>query len=171
MLFVSLCCCAVAAAQNRGIDNDAGAVWQAEIRSTFAPAHDNAEMRGIEPELAFGYRFDRRFSLYVPFAATVGLFKTDGVKTYEDTIQLGLGFAYSPLHEDGNRLENAADAGSTLGGDWRYTYYDCGMRWQFSEAFSPVYFGAGVRYYDCFGGGFKDYCTFYISIGIRFMLR
>lgn len=172
LLFVgALCCSAAAMAQNPGIDNAAGMVWQAELRSAFAPERHNIDMRGIDLELAFGYRFDPRFSLYVPFAGTVGLFESDGVKSYDETIQLGLGFGYAPLHTDRDRLEIAANAGSTLGGSWRYSYYDCGLRWQFSTACSPFYLGAGVRYFDCFGGGLPDYCAFYVSLGVRFMLH
>lgn len=148
-----------------------GMVLGFDFRGGFPSSHDGIRMRSIEADLSAGYQFDSSFSLFFPVTWTTGLFKAGDAKTYATTGQLGVGLGYSPLHTRSDRLELSLKGGSTLGGDWQYLYYDCGLRWQSDVIWKPLSVGAGVRYYDCYGGGFRDYCNFYISVGIRILYK
>lgn len=149
--------------------NGRGVVFGLEWRALFPSSRDGVKMRSIEAELLWGYQFNSAFTLFVPGTWTTGFFKMDKAKTYETTGQLGLGLGYSPLHTHSDRLELSLRSGSTLGGEWQYLYYDCGLRWQSDAIWSPLYVGVGVRYYDCYGGGIEDYCNFYIAVGVRIL--
>lgn len=160
-------------AQTQTSVNDGKGIFvQGELRATTQLKSNDVAQRGIEIEGIFGYRFDNRFSLFMPATATTGLFKTDGVKSYEQAGQLGLGFGYAPLHTDRDRLEIAVRAGNTLGGNWHFRYYDAGVRWEWTNfrAAAP-YLGIGVRYQDCYKGAFGDYYFFYATVGFSILWR
>ena len=141
-------------------NNDKGVFLRAELRALARSKSDGVAQRGMDVEAIVGYRFDGRFSLFIPVTATTGLFKAGGVKSYEQAGQLGLGFGYAPLHTTRDRLEIAVRAGNTLGGSWHFRYYDLGVRWEWADLKIPPFVGLGVRYQDCYKGGFSDYCFF-----------
>lgn len=145
--------------------NDKGVFLRAELRALVQSKSDGVAQRGMDVEAIVGYRFNGRFSLYIPVTGTTGLFKTGGVKSYEQAGQLGLGFGYAPLRTDRDRLEVSLRAGNTLGGDWHFRYYDLGVRWEWADLKILPFVGLGVRYQDCYKGGFPDYCFFYATIG------
>lgn len=151
--------------------NARGVVFGAGWRGIFASSQEGVKMRGFEAELLCGYQFTPSFSLFVPGTCTIGLFRAGDAKSYETTGQLGLGLGYSPLHSHSDRLELSLRSGNTLGGTWQYLYYDCGLRWQSDVIWKPLSVGVGVRYYDCYGGGFGDYCNFYIEAGVRILRK
>ena len=146
-------------------NNDKGVFLRAELRALARSKSDGVAQRGMDVEAIVGYRFDGRFSLFIPVTATTGLFKAGGVKSYEQAGQLGLGFGYAPLHTTRDRLEIAVRAGNTLGGSWHFRYYDLGVRWEWADLKIPPFVGLGVRYQDCYTGGFSDYCFFYATVG------
>ena len=114
-------------------NNDKGVFLRAELRALARSKSDGVAQRGMDVEAIVGYRFDGRFSLFIPVTATTGLFKAGGVKSYEQAGQLGLGFGYAPLHTTRDRLEIAVRAGNTLGGSWHFRYYDLGVRWEWAD--------------------------------------
>ena len=149
-------------------NNDKGVFLRAELRALARSKSDGVAQRGMDVEAIVGYRFDGRFSLFIPVTATTGLFKAGGVKSYEQAGQLGLGFGYAPLHTTRDRLEIAVRAGNTLGGSWHFRYYDLGVRWEWADLKIPPFVGLGVRYQDCYKGGVSDYCFFMPRSDFRF---
>lgn len=152
-------------------NGDKGVFLRTELRGLVASKSEGVAQRGIDIEAIVGYRFDSRFTLFVPVTGTTGLFKADGAKSYEQAGALGLGFGYAPLHVGGDRLEITAKAGNTLGGHWHFRYYDCGLRWEWADRTISPFVGLGVRYQDCYKGGLPDYCFFYASIGFSLHWR
>ena len=171
LLSFGLLCAAFVVQAQSFVDNDKGMIWQFETRSLFSSKNDGVQQRIIDGELAVGYRFDPRFSLFVPFTGSVGLFKSAGAKSYEDAMQLGVGFGYAPLHADHDRIDLSVRVGNTLGGDWHFRYYDVGVRWQSDVLWAPLFVGAGVRYIDAYKNGFADYCHAYLTVGVRILWR
>lgn len=141
-----------------------GWLVQFETRATAPFSDEEIKLRTLDFDATIGYAFDRRLTVHVPLTATAGLFKIGKAKSYQTPMQLGVGIGYDLLHGSDEQLELAAKAGSTLGGDWQFLYYDLELRYFFT---SGVSVGVGVRYFDTYKGGFKDHCNFYGAVGFR----
>lgn len=148
-----------------------GFLLRGELRALIKSTSGGVAQHGFEVEGTFGYRFDDRFSLFMPLTATTGLFKAAGAKSYEQAGQLGLGLGYAPLHTDCDRLDITVRAGNTLGGSWHFRYYDAGIRWEWTNFRTAPFLGVGVRYQDCYKGAFEDYCFFYATVGFSILWR
>lgn len=171
ILFCLLSATVVSLRAQPAVDNRKGVLWQFELNSAVPSKSGGVEMSSIQPEIGIGYNFDPRFSLFVPMTGTLGLFESGNARSWDRSLQLGLGFSYAPLHTQHDRLGIGLKAGCTVDGDWKHVYYDCGVRWQSDVLWAPLYVGVGVRYYDSYCGRFEDYCNFYIAVGIRILWR
>lgn len=167
LAFAALLCCAVVFAQPTA-EKDAGPVLAFETRMSCVElnARDGLKFAVGEFEALLGYDINRRFSVYVPLTETVGLFKRDDRKSYECATQLGLGAGCTAWRSERLRLEIVAKTGTTLGGDWRFVYYDAGLRLGFTNS---LYVGIGLRYYDTYRGKglFGNHCNYYAAFGGR----
>lgn len=170
VIFGALLCAGVHAQTTK--ERLSGFVYAFEMRGSNGnlSLNDHSEFGVAEYEALPGYAFSRRFAIYLPISGSLGLFNQHDVKSYEFTGQIGAGIGYSPLHTTKDQLELNAKIGSALGGDWRFVYYDFGLRYNFGgyKSCRNIYLGLGVRYYDCFKGGFADYCNMYVALGFKF---
>lgn len=162
-LLYSLFIVANAVAQKSN-DSDIGFMAGFEMRGSALSSKNDMNFKNAELEVMIGYDISHRFSFYLPVTQTVGLFNEDNIKNYETATQLGLGAGYSPINDKRIQLEIAGKLGTTLGGSWQYMYYDLGVRLGLPRR---IYVGVGVRYYDCYGGQFPNYCTLYGLLGCR----
>lgn len=146
-----------------------GPVFQFEFRGSNVTNNDKFGM--AEAEVAIGYAFNPRLSVFVPLTVTVGLFGEEEGKGYQTAPQLGGGIGYSLLYTDRYQLEIVGCVGSTLGSldnnSWEYMYYDCGLRFGLVDR---CYIGIGVRDFNCYKGGFDNHCVFYAALGFRINL-
>lgn len=167
LALAALVCCAAAHAQTTA-KKDSGFVLAFETRLSNVElnARDGLKFGIGEFEALFGYDFNRRFSVYVPLTETVGLFKRDEGKSYECATQLGLGAGCTAWRNERFRLEVVAKAGAALDGDWRFVYYDAGLRLGFTNS---LYVGIGLRYYDTYREKalFGNHCSYYAAFGGR----
>lgn len=165
--------CAGASAQTTK-EKISGFVTSIEMRagsSKLSFTDHNPKFAAAEWDVLPGYALSRRIAVFVPITTSLGLFNTDGVKSYELAGQLGAGLGYSPLHTPKDQLELSAKAGCSIGGKWHFVYYDFGARYHFGGYQSKSwigYLGLGVRYFDSFRRGFGDHLGMYVSIGFKF---
>ncbi len=124
----------------------------------------------IDMDYAIGYAFNNRWSISMPFTATVGLFEKDEVRSYQWVGQIGLEVGLKLLKDELWNIELAPRVGTTVcsDDDWEFVSYGLECRTGNSNS---ITFGLGVRYLDSYNSHYSDCWNFYGSIGFRLFFK
>ena len=140
-----------------------------DVRTGGALAQEYREFSIIDIEASFGYHFNNRWSLHVPFTASTGLFYNSS--TFTEQLYLGLSGEFKAVERNRWSFIIAPKVQSTLGDKWGAMAYDLGFKVEWSDV--PVNVGIGARFIDTYSSPIatspiQDKILVYVSIGIRF---
>ncbi len=115
-----------------------------------------------------GYNFNRTLSLGLVVDLSMLAYEKNDVRDYGTNASLGAAFGVNVVRGAERYLELVGEAGTTLGGNWTFSYYDVGLRWHdsFKKGWHP-YTACGVRYYNSYTSKFDSSWSMYIGFGFK----
>lgn len=133
------------------------------------------EFQAVNMKATAGYAFGNRLFGGIEFNGSYGLFKRDGVKTYDTAFIPGvmIGYDFLKFKRSDDTLDARVSAGWSVTGsdDWGVNVYDAGVYYNFGHKTGmQIFYGIGCRYYDSRNSFAKSYFTFYIDLGFTFGL-
>lgn len=139
-----------------------------ETRAGGALGKQYREFNLLDVEANFGYHFNDRWSLHIPFTASTGLFY--GSMNFAEQLYLGLSAEYKAYQDNKISVVIVPKVQSTLGNKWGAMAYDLGVK---LEWLGNPYITVGLRYIDTYKSPdpllpMSDKLCLYISLGIRF---
>lgn len=162
LLVVALCLSTMAMAQQRGESNF---YWSMASRASIVHSQDvDKQFSMDENELALGYNFNDKWSLYVPYSAGIALYPK--YKSYSEFSFLGLGGRFNFFQQDLGGYSVVTSVQRSLGkNDWGgATTYELSLVMEYGN----FYMSAGVKYFDAAYTNVQDRLCLSASVGFRF---
>lgn len=162
LLVVALCLSTMAMAQQRGESN---VYWSAASKCSVVYSQDVDKQFSMgENEIALGYNFNDKWSLYVPFSAGIAL--CPKYKTYSEFSFLGLGGRFNFFQQGREGYSVVTSVQRSLGkNDWGgATTYELSL----VREYGNFYVSAGVKYFDAVYTHEQDRWCLSASVGLRF---
>ena len=162
ILVVALSLSTVVMAQQRGESNF---YWSAASKaSVVLSSNVDKQFTMRESEIAYGYNFNDKWSVYVPFSTGTALYPK--YKSYSEFLFLGLGGRFDFFQEGFLGYSVVTSVQKALGkNDWGgATTYELSLM----QEYGNFYMSAGVKYFDAAYTHVKDRWCFSASVGLRF---
>lgn len=162
ILVVALSLSTVVMAQQRGESNF---YWSAASKaSVVLSSNVDKQFTMGESEVAYGYNFNDKWSVYVPFSAGTALYPK--YKSYSEFLFLGLGGRFDFFQEGFLCYSVVTSVQKALGkNDWGgATTYELSLM----QEYGNLYMSVGVKYLDAAYTHVQDRWCLAASVGLRF---
>ena len=162
LLAVTLCISVAAMGQQR---SESRIYWTVASKASVVLSQNvDKQFTMGENEIALGYNFNDKLSVYVPFSAGMALYPK--YKTYSEFSFLGLGGRYNLCQKGLERYSVVTSVQKSLGkNDWGGA-----MSYELSlvQEYGNLYLSAGVKYFDAAYTHVQDRWCLAASVGLRF---
>ena len=162
ILVVALCVSTMAMAQQRGESNF---YWHVASKASVVYSQDvDRQFSMGENEIALGYNFNDKWSLYMPFSAGIALYPK--YKSYSEFSFLGLGGRFNFFQQGLEGYSVVTSVQRSLGkNDWGgATTYELSLVWEYGN----FYVSGGAKYLDADYTNVQDRWCFSASVGFKF---